>query len=780
MPLKRKNKISHGRPSKKTAKDHDLVAKAIQEQIENEARVIIKEKPIHKTSHSSSKTPARPMSAIAARKAAISAGILNKPSTDEKEENKQESENENENEDEENEVETEKLNTVNVISDKEEGIDDEELVKSPISGTTTPHGEFTPNQPSTPLNTLVDLEPKSKKIPLLIDGQSVSRFIPSKNNCCIINQEEETYLFLGLKEGEHIVFMGQVFAAPLYGSISIAGAVLSSGKSVPKSKEVKDMLVSFYPVFSPRTHSLLSIASVPLDTPSIRPHEDTVELDEYLIEAVFDELFKVDQKFESIVVIKDFPEDSGLENIRESIGHIKRDLVRFTKKESSRDKSVAINLLRGFHPILSPTPGVRAFQVDSSWESRTTVTMKNSSEREIVSVVCGAKDTGKSSFSRYLINRLLAKYKRVAYIETDVGQSEFTPAGLLTLHYVTQPVLGPSYTHQHLEPERSFFLGSTSPRHDPDYYLACIYELIEHWRQEDMDTTPLVVNTQGWVSGVGYNLLLNIIRKVIPTDIFMMYHPLFEYKNLPPTFQSDVTMPSPDNLIERTPPLIHYISSLQQQETVTTLSDAFSAAQQREITLASYFYQLSMGHRPDWDFKQHLVERIPWVVDWRKNLNAIWVIYEQVKMNELFYALNGSIVGLIGDVVDYKPQPFPNKKKSNNDDNDTFTLPNYYDKQDQLPPQPQSTTCYGLAIIRAIDPSRHAFLLLTPVPLNKLKYVSGLVKGELQLPLWAVYNREFEKKSWQKIPYITQENTEGVGANALRVRRNLLRRSQQQ
>jgi hypothetical protein len=31
---------------------------------------------------------------------------------------------------------------------------------------------------------------------------------------------------------------------------------------------------------------------------------------------------------------------------------------------------------------------------------------------------------------------------------------------------------------------------------------------------------------------------------------------------------------------------------------------------------------------------------------------------------------------------------------------------------------------------------------------------------------------------WKKVPYITQQSTEGAGANALRVRRNLLRRSQ--
>lgn len=89
-----------------------------------------------------------------------------------------------------------------------------------------------------------------------------------------------------------------------------------------------------------------------------------------------------------------------------------------------------------------------------------------------------------------------------------------------------------------------------------------------------------------------------------------------------------------------------------------------------------------------------------------------------------------------------------------------------------------------MGIIRAIDPSRHAFLLLTPVPPHTLSKVSGLIRGEIQIPLWTMLDHKLEKNihgvahvPWKKIPYITQESTEGAGANALRVRRNLLRRS---
>jgi polynucleotide 5'-hydroxyl-kinase GRC3/NOL9 len=492
----------------------------------------------------------------------------------------------------------------------------------------------------------------------LLDQNSVSRFIPTATNCCIINQEDETYLFIGLKPGENIVFMGQVLAAPLFGSMTIAGAVISSNRAMPSEIPKEDFDVSFYPVFSPRTHSLLSIASAPLDKPSITLHKDTVEIDEFLVDAVFDEL-KDYREFESIIVIKDLG-GSGLEHMRDITGSFSKNLVRMMRTESVRDKSLKINLLTHFHPILQPTPGVKALKIESSWEARTTLAIQN--DRPLVSVVCGAKDTGKSSYSRYLINRLLAKYNRVAYLETDAGQSEFTPSGLLSLHYISCPVLGPPYTHQQLVPERSFYFGSASPRSNPDYYLACINQLVDHWRHDQLhDTIPLIVNTHGWVSGVGYELLLSHIHKVEPTDIFAMRHPMFEYKNLPHSLPMDIVPVQTEAFkVAREAPTLHSIDCVLQDANVVTLADSFTSIQQRELTLGSYFHQSEMNILvPHWDHQKHLVDRVPWVIDWRKSLNAVWVTYEEVKLNELLYALNGSLVGLIGDVIDYQNQQGP-------------------------------------------------------------------------------------------------------------------------
>ncbi len=34
------------------------------------------------------------------------------------------------------------------------------------------------------------------------------------------------------------------------------------------------------------------------------------------------------------------------------------------------------------------------------------------------------------------------RYKSVVYLETDIGQPEYTPAGLVSLNYITNPSFG--------------------------------------------------------------------------------------------------------------------------------------------------------------------------------------------------------------------------------------------------------------------------------------------------------------------------------------------------
>ena len=59
-----------------------------------------------------------------------------------------------------------------------------------------------------------------------------------------------------------------------------------------------------------------------------------------------------------------------------------------------------------------------------------------------VILIKGPKMTGKSTVARTLLNTLLNKYKRVALLDCDIGQTEFTPPGIVSLNLVETPLLG--------------------------------------------------------------------------------------------------------------------------------------------------------------------------------------------------------------------------------------------------------------------------------------------------------------------------------------------------
>jgi len=95
-------------------------------------------------------------------------------------------------------------------------------------------------------------------------------------------------------------------------------------------------------------------------------------------------------------------------------------------------------------------------------------------------VVCGAKGVGKSSLIRYLVNRILSRHHVVALIDCDVGQPEYNPPGLMSLHLLVDPVLSPPHLHMRT-PELSFFLGDVSTKHVPELFVQSLHLLHEKY-----------------------------------------------------------------------------------------------------------------------------------------------------------------------------------------------------------------------------------------------------------------------------------------------------------
>ncbi|KAG2185602.1 hypothetical protein INT44_002395 [Umbelopsis vinacea] len=624
------------------------------------------------------------------------------------------------------------------------------------------------------------------------DPKAISLFTPSSTNVVkVTSKSNDEILVIGLKKDE-----GQALFAPLLGSFSAIGAVFGSDDPVPsnlRNFECPDT-VYFVPMFSPKTHSLICIEptqsriNTQLYQHTAIAHKMSFPIRKQLTSA-FTTLQQSSGRFSTIIAVKSLG-NSGIVDVERILPLFKGVFNLEDAKPTSEDPAVlAINAIPGFYPILEPTPNVKVMQIPTSWTSSVNqfLTASQSSEDAQVALICGSKRMGKSTFSKYMVNRLLEKHPRIAFLEADIGQPEFGIQGVVSLYILDKPLLGPPFANSHLEAKRRFFIGSITPRDDPDYYMACLNELLTTWRQEVSDQVtndtslgekpvPLVINTHGWIKGLGYDLLMDLIHTAAPNFILAFQSTLTPSRNLPPSFITSVVPPSSEATVL---PKILYLTSLMDDLEADVTAQKYHPSDHRMLNLVSYMHMNHMGKRAEgnawWDFKTRLVERVPWCLDWTVGLQGIWVFFEEIKYSQLLFALNGSVVGLISETSDEKnTKPTPSG----------FIAPPFRAPASCANPSPKITDCYGLGLIRTVDVSKSRFMILTPLPFDTLTKVNGIVKGDLELPIWGMLDSRngagagITGVPWRKVPYVSFDANEGIGSSALRIRRNVMRKSQ--
>lgn len=326
-------------------------------------------------------------------------------------------------------------------------------------------------------------------------------------------------------------------------------------------------------------------------------------------------------------------------------------------------------------------------------------------------VVCGAQNVGKTTFARFLLNNLLRRYKKVGYLDTDVGQPEFTPPGCLSLHIVEIP--NPDLSILCLRtPERCHFYGDISPKSDPETYLHIIVSLYEHFRKEyyDVDITdeseaskrvqiPLVVNTHGWVKGLGYNVLVDMLRYMVPTHVVQIRLTAVS-KNLPlGAFWSSVRD-------DESSTKLLYLGTAMKDTMNKSIVIQKHGRQMRELRITAYFRQCFGGSSECIKTYKELAHALASHPPYQVAIQSIKIVHLhcQVPDNEIYYSLNGTIVGL---AVGSKNCPNP------------FSQP----------------ICVGLGIVRGIDIFKGFFHVITPVPVRTLQNVDTFLQGFIEVPM---------------------------------------------
>lgn len=317
------------------------------------------------------------------------------------------------------------------------------------------------------------------------------------------------------------------------------------------------------------------------------------------------------------------------------------------------------------------------------------------------------------------------------------------------------PLLGPAFTH--LQPgtwQAAHFLGDTSPADDPAAYLAAVDSLVQTYADEvAQNGTPLIVNTHGWVKGLGADLLLRIKELVRPTRTLS-----FAGADEEQWHAADMPL-----VLETAPP--------------SPLEARWTAADLRTLNLASYFYSHENASTREtyWDFSSALVSRRPFVLPW-SDTSKLRRVYlrgaDGVQPHHVLHVLNGSIVAFVASTSEETA--------------DAGGSLSYEDGE----AAPVAIRCLGLGVVRGVDMQAGALHLLTPLSAQTLGNASpvALVRGtsglELPVALAIDHTATSEERAlgvaetpWREVPYLSTDGEGSLASGRRRIRRNVMRRA---
>lgn len=143
---------------------------------------------------------------------------------------------------------------------------------------------------------------------------------------------------------------------------------------------------------------------------------------------------------------------------------------------------------------------------------------------------CGAKNNGKSSLVRYLINKYIAKNNVPAYyIDFDPGQPEMTTAGIISAHLIKPDrsrLQSPTFLNvsQHSLIAASS-VGGTNMSVNPRLYInncRYVFSQVKQHIAENNHECPIFINTMGFVRSVGLAMLMDLIKVCTPTNLLVL------------------------------------------------------------------------------------------------------------------------------------------------------------------------------------------------------------------------------------------------------------------
>ena len=421
---------------------------------------------------------------------------------------------------------------------------------------------------------------------------------------------------------------------------------------------------------------------------------------------------------------------------------------------------------------------LRLLEPPSDWQTIVSRLIVENQKRPVAVMVCGPKGAGKSSFCRNILNSLLSKGQvipgrsnKVAFIELDPGQPEFSPPGELSLVLLQSCILGPPFTHPTVSGGdavvRAHHFGYLSPKEDIDHYYRCALDLYNHYQHlaRSHGPCPLIVNCSGWIQGSGFEILANLIRNLSLTDVIYMS-----------TSGPEEVIEALNEAATQTNTSLHQLSSQASNVASRTAADL------RMMQTVSYFH---LDEAEDGNLRWNpypLTNKPPFVVHYagpKQGILAVMILGDEQNPEFLGPVLDGSVISISvieaetafsasshegdrqeargdderqGSFTADAMQDIDDLEFEGDPDQKSPTIPRTPEGIPYIPAthhiveplSPSHSYSLGQALIRSIDTRAQAFHILTPVPPSQLEELQNhpnskvvLVRGRLDTPTWA-------------------------------------------
>ncbi|KAJ4700906.1 Protein CLP1-like [Melia azedarach] len=129
-------------------------------------------------------------------------------------------------------------------------------------------------------------------------------------------------------------------------------------------------------------------------------------------------------------------------------------------------------------------------------------------------IVVGPTDSGKSTLSRMLLSWAVKQGWKPTFVDLDVGQGSITIPGCIAATPIELPI--DPVEGIPLEMPLVYFFGHATPSNNIELYKVLVKELAQMLERQftgnvESRAAGMVINTMGWIEGVGYELLLHAI-----------------------------------------------------------------------------------------------------------------------------------------------------------------------------------------------------------------------------------------------------------------------------